>query len=99
LTSEEWSIMAMMELTIKGRVRYNRGEIEHDPAKQCICCGERGVPHAHIHGEHVEFPDIESRHFSGLSNRSVGDYLHEFIHDNFETAEGKMLVVTFKFEE
>lgn len=91
--------MAVTEMVVRGRVHYHRGEVEHDPARQCICCGERGVPHAHIHGEDVGFPDLGSQHFSGLRNRSVGDYLREFIHDNFETAEGRTLAVTFRFEE
>jgi len=84
----------MEKLEIKGKVVFHRGEIK---PPYCICCGNKDVPHAHIHGENIDYPEVPSL-FAGLKDKSIQDYQHRFIHQNFNEIEGKTVKVTFEIE-
>ncbi len=84
-------------MDIAGKVIFHRGEVRVGKGNACICCGDPEVPHAHIHGETVDFPEIPSL-FAGLTDKNIQDYLHRFIHLNMPNIEGKIIKVTFEIQ-
>ena len=65
-----------------GEVVFVRSEED----SKCICCGEPAIPHKHIFGYRIDFPE----------GKTLYDYEQEFIFDRRSKIESKKVRIIFE---